>query len=197
MFILTFVFLDPHIDVDLTVSPSPAPQAPPASKSPVVATTESKPTRAKLAFHVFIADNLTDSQKRSGVPVTYSDHHTKPYFDILLNIHGRSLEDLKTNLFRACNTHRSGCGTLLRDADDEGRVTLKGYINHGEAFAKSLLPVINTEAIFDKFKNMMIKKPNNEVGFCFDMKNPKTQEQTTSKASQKIVLISLLNLYFH
>ncbi|KAH9816606.1 hypothetical protein DFH28DRAFT_927356 [Melampsora americana] len=172
---------NPHIDVDLTASPSPAPQATQASDSPVVATTEYKPNRAKLAFHVFIANNLTDAQKRSGVPVTYSDHHTKPYFDIMVNIHGRSLLELKTDLFRACNAHRSGCGTLLRDADDEGQVTLKGFINHGEAFGKSLLPVINTELIWDKFKKMMIKKPNNEVGFRFDMINPKTQEQTTSK----------------
>ncbi|KAH9808188.1 hypothetical protein DFH28DRAFT_1070122 [Melampsora americana] len=169
---------NPHVDVDLTVSPSPAPQVTPLSESPVV---EFKPTRAKMAFHVFIADGLTGAQKRSGVPVTYSDHLTKPAFDILINIHGRSLLELKRSLFNACDKHRTGCGTLLKDADTEGRVTLRGYIYHGGAFGKSLEPIIDSEAILDQFKAMMIKKPANEVGFSLNMSNPKVQAQTDTK----------------
>jgi hypothetical protein len=167
--------------VDLTVSPSPDPQATRFSESPVAATAEFKPTRAKMAFHVFIADGLTDAQKRSGVPVTYSDHLTKPAFDILVNIHGQSLLELKRSLFIACNNHRNGCGKLLRDADIERRVTLRGYIYHGGAFGKSLEPVIDSEALFDQFKAVMLKKPTNEVGFSLNMHNPKVQAQTDNK----------------
>ncbi|EGG06175.1 uncharacterized protein MELLADRAFT_87327 [Melampsora larici-populina 98AG31] len=124
-----------HVDVDLTALPSPAPQVTQSSESPVVAIPEFKPTQTKMAFHVYIADNLTDAQKQSGIPVTYSDYLTKLAFDILINIHGRSLLELKRSIFMACNKNQSGCGTLLSDADAERRVTKPGSQRRGKRAA--------------------------------------------------------------
>lgn len=129
---------NPQIHVDLTGSPSPSPghvnhhghvdhHAEPVERKPIL---------AKFHFNVFLPNPLTDANKRSGVPITYIEYAipVKNPLNIMIQIDGQSLGQLKASLLEACNTHKKGCGRSLRIADNEGRVFLKGYVTGGGDF---------------------------------------------------------------
>ncbi|KAH9820367.1 hypothetical protein DFH28DRAFT_1021303 [Melampsora americana] len=178
----------PHVDVDLTQSPSPVlePARGPcqASTGPIVAPANSIPTRSKIGYHVYSPNHQTDAEKRSGVPVTYVDYITKVPFEELIQLHGFTLNDVKESLFKACNENKQPCGDLLRTADDKGNLIFKGYVCNGEAFSKTSMPVIPNEETFEGLKKMIILKKGKEVGFRLLMEDPKKKARTVSRDMQ-------------
>ncbi|KAH9820572.1 hypothetical protein DFH28DRAFT_842050, partial [Melampsora americana] len=167
----------PHIDVDLTQSPSP--DAGNANDQPV----ERKPIPAKLHFNLFLANPLTDADKQSGVPISYVEYviPAKNPLDIMIQVDGQLLGQVKSSLFDACDRHKKGCGRMLRVADSEGRVVLRGYVTNGGIFSKTAMPKISDKDLLKDFQAMIISKKGKEVGFSLSMDNPKRTAKSNSK----------------
>ncbi|KAH9824786.1 hypothetical protein DFH28DRAFT_1143628 [Melampsora americana] len=170
------------VHLDLTQSPSPTSRLTPISApAPASPSLEQKPNRLSLWFRVFILNPLTDAEKQSGTPQTYADYEPPFPFNVLLHVHGVSLEDLKKNLFAACDRHKRACGQLLKIANDHGQLAIKGFVCGGGPFGKSAPPLIPNEASFDLFKATMLERKGKEIGFRLIMDNPKRKARTTSK----------------
>jgi hypothetical protein len=102
----------------------------------------------------------------------------------MVQVQGVTLTELKNSLFDLCNTHKDGCGRLLKEANKHGQVSFRGYIASGGIFGKTLIPLITMESSYTEFKKMALVKKGKEIGFRITMENPKKIPRTTSKASK-------------
>ncbi|EGF97294.1 uncharacterized protein MELLADRAFT_86092 [Melampsora larici-populina 98AG31] len=174
----------PRVELDLTNSPGPIAAPLPQSGTVLAASDESKPSKAKLSFKAYIPIPLTDTERRNGLAQTYVDYETEDPIDIVVQLHGVSLTEIKNSLFDMCNTNKNGTGRILKQAENDNQVNFKAYIIQGGVFGKTLTPAIKTDSVFIAFKNMAKTKKGKEMGFRIMMENPKKMARNNSKQLQ-------------
>ncbi|KAH9809802.1 hypothetical protein DFH28DRAFT_1132925 [Melampsora americana] len=173
---------EPYVDIDLTLSPPPAPPYQRANHpNPTMDVIDTKPSHVKLWFQVFADIPQSKAEKQAGLAQKYTDLTSNPPFNAIIQIHGAKLIDIKENVFNACADYKKVCGEILRDANHKGRLAFKGYVAGRGDFLKTALKIIASEAVLDQFKATMNDNRGKEVGFRLYMDNPKTVKRLKSK----------------
>ncbi|EGG09479.1 uncharacterized protein MELLADRAFT_95969 [Melampsora larici-populina 98AG31] len=168
-----------HVDINLTVTPPP--RYPEVAIQPSLEADEAKPSLVKLWFHVYTPIPKTKAEKQAGTAQKYIDLTSEPAFNSVIQIHGATLVDVKEAVFDACAEVKAVCGSLLREADLDGKLAFKGYVAGRGPFLKSALKMIASEVVLDQFKETMKANKGKEVDFKLFIDNPKTANRLKSK----------------